>query len=113
MAHLLANSGFRSTVLQGDDLEQHAPNGIYLSTLHSAKGLEFDHVFIIGYEDFWSPGPDYLSHRETSAHLLAHRKLLYTAISRARRALTIGSSVDKYSRFLNEIDASLLEIINI
>ena len=109
----MRNSGYDCMVLRQDDETRHAPNGIYLSTLHSAKGLEFDHLFIIGYDDFFAPGPARLSHRETSAHLSAHRKLLYTAISRARKTLTITSSAGEYSRFLDDIDLNLLDIIRV
>jgi superfamily I DNA/RNA helicase len=99
-------------VLNQDDLD-YAQSGIYLSTLHSAKGLEFDHVFIIGYDDFFAPGPYKLSHRNTSAHLSSHRRLLYTAITRARKTLTITSSKGECSRFLKDIDDSLFNIINL
>jgi DNA helicase IV len=109
----LTNSGYTCTVLQQDYIARYPTHGIFLSTLHSAKGLEFDHIFIIGYDDFFAPGPHSLSHRETSAHISAHRKLLYTAMSRARKALTITSSTDQYSRFLDEIDPWLLDIINL
>lgn len=109
----LINSGYACTMLQQDYMIRYPSHGIFLSTLHSAKGLEFDHIFIIGYDEFFAPGPRRLSHRETSAHISAHRKLLYTAISRARKTLTITSSIDQYSPFLDEIDAFLLDIINV
>lgn len=100
-------------LLREEDNLKDASGGIYISTLHSAKGLEFDHVFIIGYDDFFAPGPYKLSHRSTSAHLSAHRKLLYTAITRARKTLTITSSINEYSRFLKEIDINLLQTIRV
>jgi len=100
-------------LLRDEDNLQDASGGIYISTLHSAKGLEFDHVFIIGYDDFFAPGPKSLSHRSTSAHLSAHCKLLYTAITRARKTLTITSSINEYSQFLKEIDTNLLQIIEL
>jgi superfamily I DNA/RNA helicase len=108
----LVMNGFECTLLLQSEVE-YAPDGIFLSTLHSAKGLEFDHIFIIGYDDFFAPGPAFLSHRETSAHITAHRKLLYTAMSRARKSLTILSSVSEYSRFLNEIDPTLINRVRI
>ncbi|MTJ30244.1 AAA family ATPase [Aphanizomenon sp. UHCC 0183] len=100
-------------LLRDEDNLKDASGGIYISTLHSAKGLEFDHVFIVGYDDFFAPGPNSLSHRSTSAHLSAHRKLLYTAITRARKTLTITSSINEYSRFLKEIDINLLQTIRV
>jgi superfamily I DNA/RNA helicase len=109
----LINLGYICTILKQDDSRGYVPYGIYLSTLNSAKGLEFDHIFIIGYDDFFAPGPSRLSHRETSAHLSTHRKLLYTAISRARMTLTITSSINQYSRFLNDIDQQLISLIRL
>jgi len=106
-SHLLAN-GFRPVLLR-EDADEYPQSGVFLSTLHSAKGLEFDHVIIVGYDDFFSPGS--ISHRETSAHLSAHRQLLYTALSRARNTLLITSSHDQYSRFLNDIDHNLLTLV--
>lgn len=106
-------SGFPCTVLRDEENLTNKPGGIYISTLHSAKGLEFDHLFIVGYEDFFSPGRDSLRHRETTAHLISHLKLLYTAVTRAKKDLIITSSKDKYSRFLKCIDPSLLNIVDI
>lgn len=100
-------------LLRDEDNLKDTSGGVYVSTLHSAKGLEFDHVFIMGYDDFFAPGPNSLSHRSTSAHLSAHRKLLYTAITRARKTLTITSSINEYSRFLKEIDTNLLHTIRV
>lgn len=109
----LRNSGYDCFVLKDEDNLKDTSGGVYVSTLHSAKGLEFDHVFIVGYDDFFAPGPNSLSHRNTSAHLSAHRKLLYTAITRARKTLTITSSINEYSQFLQEIDVNLLQIIKV
>ncbi|MDJ0674718.1 MAG: 3'-5' exonuclease [Calothrix sp. MO_167.B42] len=113
LAIKLQNSGYDCFVLKDEDNLNDTLGGVYVSTLHSAKGLEFDHVFIVGYDEFFAPGPYKLSHRNTSAHLSAHRKLLYTAITRARKTLTITSSINEYSQFLKEIDVNLLQIIEV
>jgi len=113
LAESIRQSGHDCFILRDEDNLNNTLGGIYISTLHSAKGLEFDHVFIIGYDDFFAPGPHSLSHRLTSAHLSAHRKLLYTAITRARKTLTITSSINKYSPFLKEININLLNVINL
>jgi|688.fasta_scaffold74094_2 superfamily I DNA/RNA helicase len=113
LAGKLWSCEYNCFLLTEEDNLKDVSGGIYISTLHSAKGLEFDHVFIIGYDDFFAPGPNSLSHRSTSAHLSAHRKLLYTAITRARKTLTITSSINEYSRFLKEIDTNLLQTIRV
>jgi superfamily I DNA/RNA helicase len=105
----LTSKFYECSMLRDDDLE-HKSKGIYLSTLHSSKGLEFTHVFVIGFEDWLSPGPLSLSHRNTSAHISSHRRLLYTAITRAQKTFTILSSLNQYSRFIKDIDLNLLEI---
>ena len=52
-------------------------NGIFLSTVHSVKGLEFDHVFILG--DSWP--------QKTGEEMEEERRLFYVAMSRARETL--------------------------
>lgn len=106
----LLKARIKCSILRQDDALD-ATNGVYISTLHSAKGLEFDHVFIMGYDDFFAPGAMSLKHRVTSAHLSAHRKLLYMAISRARKTLAITSSTDQYSRFLSDVETTLWELM--
>lgn len=59
---------------------------IAFSTLHSAKGLEFDHVFILGLsEEFNSHGDD-----EDDDRLITLRRLLAMGIGRARETVTLG-----------------------
>jgi ATP-dependent DNA helicase RecQ len=52
-------------------------NGVFLSTVHSVKGLEFDHVFLLG--DNWQGGTDRVMEEE--------RRLFYVGMSRARQTL--------------------------
>ena len=106
----LISLGFPCIFLKDYTVIQETTGIVYTSTLNSVKGLEFDHVFIVGYDSFFAPGN--VLHRDTSAHLLGHQKLLYTAITRAKKTLTITSSINEYSSFLDEIDINLLEIIN-
>ena len=61
------------------------PEQIGLSTLHSSKGLEFDHVVLLGLEQRHMPHGEEAG--DTQLHL--HRRLLAMAIGRARRTVTI------------------------
>lgn len=56
-------------------------SGVELATFHRAKGLEFDHVFLVGMEDGTVP-------LARSEHLDEERRLLYVAVTRARHSLT-------------------------
>ncbi len=92
---------------------------INLMTIHSAKGLEFPHVFIVGMEENIFPSP--MSCNSTR-ELEEERRLLYVAITRAERTCCLTCARNRYrygkmefdtpSRFLNDIDPSLLEISN-
>lgn len=61
------------------------PPEVGLSTLHSVKGLEFDHVVIVGLEDGHMPHGD----EEGDNQLAVHRRLLAMAIGRARRTVSL------------------------
>jgi len=83
---------------------------VKLMTIHSAKGLEFDYVFLTGLEENLFPSSLSLGSR---AELEEERRLFYVAITRAKKALTISHALTRYrfgtlqyceqSRFLNEI----------
>jgi DNA helicase-2/ATP-dependent DNA helicase PcrA len=89
-----------------------------LSTIHQAKGLEFDVVFVIMLCDGLFPSARSL---ETSGGEEEERRLMYVAITRARNELYLsypliratrgleGDFMQKPSRFLNEIPRDLLE----
>ena len=84
---------------------------VTLMTVHSAKGLEFEKVFLIGLEEGIFPGNQ--SIYEGASEIEEERRLMYVAITRAKRQLTISNAVTRMvfgstnrnmpSRFLKEI----------
>jgi len=87
---------------------QHAPtvDGVTLATLHSAKGLEWDAVFLVGLVDGTVP----LVHADTAEQVEEERRLLYVGVTRAREHLTLswalarspgGRATRRPSRFLD------------
>jgi len=83
---------------------------VKLMTIHSAKGLEFDYVYVTGLEENLFPSSMSLGSR---AEIEEERRLFYVAITRARKKLTLTSAQTRYrfgslqfceeSRFLHEI----------
>lgn len=75
---------------------------VQLLTIHQSKGLEFDHVVIIGLEQNTIPGNKILSKEE----LQEERRLLFVAITRARKTLCITrvKIVGRPSQFLPELN---------
>jgi DNA helicase-2/ATP-dependent DNA helicase PcrA len=67
---------------------QHAPTvqGVTLASLHSAKGLEWDAVFLVGLTDTTIP----IQHATTEAQIAEERRLLYVGITRAREQLALS-----------------------
>jgi len=67
---------------------QHAPTvqGVTLASLHSAKGLEWDVVFLVGLTDTTVP----IQHASTEAQIAEERRLLYVGITRARERLALS-----------------------
>ena len=69
---------------------QHAPavQGVTLASLHAAKGLEWDVVFLVGCSDGYLP----ITMAETPEAIEEERRLLYVGVTRARRELRISWS---------------------
>lgn len=97
-----------------DRAENHS-GYITLMTLHSAKGLEFDYVFIPGMEDGIFPSSRSM---EEDSRLEEERRLMYVGITRARKRLYLTRASERMlynqyshnppSRFLEEIPSRLL-----
>jgi DNA helicase-2/ATP-dependent DNA helicase PcrA len=90
--------------------EQHAPvaDGVTLATLHAAKGLEWDAVFVCGAQEGSIP----ITFATTAAEVEEERRLLYVGLTRAREHLSISWSLSrnpggrrsrKPSRFLADL----------
>ncbi|ARJ50177.1 DNA helicase PcrA [Staphylococcus lutrae] len=105
--------------LVADVDEAHLENGVTLMTMHSAKGLEFPVVFIIGMEE--SIFPHIRAIKNASDHEMEEeRRISYVAITRAEEVLYLSHATSRVlygrsqsnprSRFINEIPESLLDV---
>ncbi|WP_010290915.1 DNA helicase PcrA [Kurthia massiliensis] len=100
----------------GKEEEEKQTGGVVLMTMHSAKGLEFPIVFIIGMEENIFPHARSLMDND---EMEEERRLAYVGITRAEKELYLScaqmrtlygrSSFNTPSRFLNEIDSDLIE----
>ena len=111
-------SGFLEEVALIADIDSYDEDAdsVTLMTLHSAKGLEFPYVFIIGMEDGVFPGD---LARYSEEDMEEERRLCYVGITRAKKELYLSSSRSRMifgqtrrnppSYFLSEIDPDLLE----
>ena len=90
-------------------------NKVTLMTMHSAKGLEFKHVYIVGMEDTLFPSP---MSSGSARELEEERRLFYVAVTRAEKLATLSYALNRYkwgnlercspSRFIREIDQKFL-----
>ncbi len=93
-------------------------NSIKLMTLHAAKGLEFDHVYLPGWEEGIFPSSRALE-QNSNKSLEEERRLAYVGITRAKYDLNLSYASSRYtyginnyslpSRFLSEIKSINLE----
>ena len=83
------------TELSERSAAQHAPTveGVTLASLHSAKGLEWDAVFLVGLCEGLLP----ISFASTQRELDEERRLLYVGITRARTHLSLSSAASRHS----------------
>lgn len=111
-------NGFLEEIALMTDIDNYnaSTDAVVMMTLHSAKGLEFPHVFIVGMEEGVFPGSQAIYNPEDMEE---ERRLAYVGITRAKKKLYLtntrtrlmfGSTThNPQSRFLNEIPDSLLE----
>ena len=81
------------TVLADRAEAQHAPglNGVTLSTLHAAKGLEWENVFLVGLHEGMLPSVQ----AKTPAEVDEERRLLYVGMTRAAQGLALSWSLSR------------------
>ena len=104
-----------ATDLDGDKGD---PNHVALMTIHSSKGLEFNHVFVVGLEEDLFPSAMSMN---TRSELEEERRLFYVALTRAEKKAHLTYALSRYrwgklvdsepSRFIEEIEDEFLDII--
>ena len=107
----------RITLITRDDIDEDEDGKVSLMTIHAAKGLEFNVVFLAGIEDQIIPHAR--SIEENEENIEEERRLFYVAITRAMKKLFITSCrqrrhmrdiIDSVpSRFLQELPQGLLQ----
>ncbi|MBE6974957.1 MAG: ATP-dependent DNA helicase PcrA [Ruminococcaceae bacterium] len=81
-------AGFLEEIALYTDIEQYdaSDDAVVMMTMHASKGLEFPHVFLVGFEDGLFPGMRCIGDHE---EMEEERRLCYVAITRAKKTLTI------------------------
>ena len=105
-----------SLITDQDNDKNENTDKVTLMTVHAAKGLEFDHVFIAGMEDELFPSSMVMN---SPQGIEEERRLFYVAITRARKSCTITYTKSRFrngqskqcipSYFLNDIDPQYLD----
>ena len=96
-------------------------NRVNIMTIHAAKGLEFDTVFLPGWEEGVFPSSKSIEEKKESG-LEEERRLAYVAITRAKRNLSISYAcyrriygdfqASEVSRFINELPKDSYQLVN-
>lgn len=108
---------YLENVTLSSNMDNDDGKGVVIATVHGAKGLEFDTVFVVGCEEKIFP-----ISRDDNDELEEERRLMYVAITRARKDLFLTSASSRFmygkrehsvkSRFLRELDLVPDRIIN-
>ena len=111
-------AGFLEEIALYTDLEQYneSDDTVVMMTMHSAKGLEFPNVFLVGFEEGLFPGMRAIGDAE---EMEEERRLCYVAITRAMKRLYISyarqrmlygrTTASMASRFIREIPDNIVE----
>ena len=105
----LRNRGIRFCELTRNNEWPSGPEAVALCTIHSAKGLEFDHVLLPGLNQELTPhGPD-----AGDADLDRLRRMLAMAIGRARKSVMVGYKPREKSSLIGLLDPSTYDLIEV
>ncbi|MEX0810641.1 MAG: UvrD-helicase domain-containing protein [Chitinophagales bacterium] len=106
------------SLLTDQDEKEGDEERVKLMTIHAAKGLEFENVFVVGMEENLFPSQMAMNSRE---ELEEERRLFYVAATRAKQRLSLSYATTRYrfgdlqyqepSRFLEDIPIELTESI--
>ena len=101
--------------------ENNEDNKVNLMTLHAAKGLEYDFVFLPGWEEGLFPHQKTIDESGNKG-IEEERRLAYVGITRARKTVNISSSMSRrfqnnwmpslQSRFIEELDQDIIKTVN-
>lgn len=105
----LSERGITSVIIGGREFTDYDAPTLKICTLSSIKGLEFDNVFIMDLNESIIPYPEGFNDSEDEFHITTERRLLYTAMTRAKETLYLTYS-EKQSRFISELNLSLFNI---
>ncbi|MGB3522083.1 MAG: DNA helicase PcrA [Mycobacterium sp.] len=105
-----------SLIADTDEIPEHGSGMVTLMTLHTAKGLEFPVVFVVGWEDGMFP---HMRSLGDARELSEERRLAYVGLTRARQRLYLSRAkvrsswgqpmLNPESRFLREIPQELID----
>ncbi len=103
--------GVSCEVMKGNSLGKFS-GGIVVTTYHQLKGLEFDHIILMGLDDSTFPQKfiEGVKEEDLNDELYCLKRLLYVAMTRAKESLTIIGS-KPFCRFFNEtLDSSFDDV---
>ncbi len=111
-------AGFLEEIALYTDIQEYSDkdDAVVMMTMHSSKGLEFPHVFLVGFDDGLFPGMRAIGDH---AEMEEERRLCYVAITRAKQSLTICHAKERMlygrtaaalpSRFIRELPEDEIE----
>lgn len=109
------------TSLQSDqDNDNEEKNGVRLMTIHASKGLEFDHVFVVGLEQDLFPHKNIGNRKQSKEEEEEERRLFYVAVTRAKKHLYLTHAelrtifgqkqINAPSEFLEDVSEDIANI---
>lgn len=117
----IVNQFLEETSLQSDqDDDTSDKDGVRLMTIHASKGLEFDHVFVVGLEQDLFPHKNIGNRKQSKEEEEEERRLFYVAVTRARKHLYLcyaelrtifgQKQINAPSEFLDDVPEDIKEL---